>query len=737
MAREDSDFDFLPQLPKENLDDRTFEDLVAECILRIPRYCPEWTDYNPSDPGITLVELFAWLTDQMLLRFNKVPRRNYITFLELLGIRLRSPGSAKTRLTFYTTEPDSYPYRIPAGTEVGTERTEAQEAIVFSTDEDLLIPKPKLRYFLSATSAEEIPNYLREGLTDRWTQQIDGEWSGSEQPLFEEQPQPGNCFYLIFHPEEYLAGNVIAINFKGLAATPTGIDPDRPPRRWEAWDGQEWQPVLYQEIDDGTSGFSFNRIAEEGGGEIQSAEIILHLSEKMPVTTFTGYEGHWLRCIYTRPQNGQPGYRNTPKITALNFSSIGGTVEASHSFLVSDEVLGISDGTPGQSFDLQSTPILARRDNEHVLVTPPGLPPQNWTEVRDFAESDPESRHYTIDSLTGRVQFGPLIQEASRHVEHTISRANRSRLPVLGDYSHRQVTTTAEGDRERQYGSIPPRGAEIRMRAYHSGGGRQGNVEKGTLRVLKSAVPYISRVVNYQQAIGGSDAESLEQAMLRAPKILRNRDRAVTKEDFEVLTVEGGQGAIAKALCLPTTQEAGTVTILVVPSADLDSIERGDGLAPNALRLTSALREQTLAYLNERKLLGTQIRLAEPEYIGVAVETQIGLEPTYQNPQAETILRSQLETALYRFLNPLTGGREGKGWPFGKALYVSDIIALFQKIIEVRYIGPVFLYQIRQEGDDWVRGPEPLQSIQPGTRGTICSWNDRRMRASHLINFID
>ena len=71
-------------LPKENLDDRTFEDLVAECILRIPRYCPEWTDFNPSDPGITLVELFAWLTDQMLMRFNKVPRRNYITFLELL-----------------------------------------------------------------------------------------------------------------------------------------------------------------------------------------------------------------------------------------------------------------------------------------------------------------------------------------------------------------------------------------------------------------------------------------------------------------------------------------------------------------------------------------------------------------------------------------------------------------------------------------------------------------------------
>ena len=96
-------FDFLSQLPKSNLDDRTFEDLVAECILRIPRYCPEWTDYNPSDPGITLVELFAWLTDQMLMRFNQVPRRNYITFLELLGIRLQPPAPAATDVTFYIT----------------------------------------------------------------------------------------------------------------------------------------------------------------------------------------------------------------------------------------------------------------------------------------------------------------------------------------------------------------------------------------------------------------------------------------------------------------------------------------------------------------------------------------------------------------------------------------------------------------------------------------------------------
>ena len=71
------------------LDTRTFEDLVAEARRRIPRYAPQWTDFNESDPGITLVELFAWLTELMLYQLNQVPERNYIKFLQLLGLELR------------------------------------------------------------------------------------------------------------------------------------------------------------------------------------------------------------------------------------------------------------------------------------------------------------------------------------------------------------------------------------------------------------------------------------------------------------------------------------------------------------------------------------------------------------------------------------------------------------------------------------------------------------------------
>ena len=75
-------------LPTPNLDDRRFQDIVDEARRLIPRYCPEWTDHNLSDPGITLIELFAWMMDMLLYRLNRVPDKNFVTFLDLIGVRL-------------------------------------------------------------------------------------------------------------------------------------------------------------------------------------------------------------------------------------------------------------------------------------------------------------------------------------------------------------------------------------------------------------------------------------------------------------------------------------------------------------------------------------------------------------------------------------------------------------------------------------------------------------------------
>ncbi len=739
------EFDFLPKLPKSNLDDRTFKDLVDECILRIPRYCPEWTNYNPSDPGITLIELFAWLTDQMLLRFNQVPLRNYVTFLELLGVRLQAPAPAQTDITFYLSTALPEPYSIPTGTEVATVRTETEEAIVFSTDQPLVIGNPSLRHFLTAETVEDAPQVLRDRFTNLWTLRPDGEWGGRELALFNDQPSPGNCFYLVFEPEQPLEGNVLALTFKGEAATTTGINPDAPPRRWEAWNGSYWQSVLLQEVDDATKGFSFSELVLQGGDPLQGADLVLHLPTDWPVTSFTTYQGRWLRCVYTTPYLRQPGYSSSPRLIGLALRSIGGTVAASQSSLIRNELLGESDGTPGQTFQLQGVPVLTRREDEYILVSPPGGLPQAWKEVTDFANSGPEDLHYMIDSRTGTVQFGPLIQESTHLQQQTRLRSRvgsygNTPLLVAGDSPMNVGINNDEEVRslERQYGAVPIRGSSIRMVAYRTGGGLKGNVQKGTLTVPKSAVPYVSSVINHTPAHNGADAESLEDAVIRVPGMLRTRDRAVTPEDFETLALQAGQGAVARALCLSpgNASEAGTVRLIIVPQANTDAISRGEGIPPELFALTPQLQSRVLSYLDERRLLGVQVRCLEPNYVGVSVQTEVALEPEYNNYRAQEEILFKLRVALYRFLNPLTGGPEGKGWPFGRPLYPSDIVTLFQQTPGVRYLGVVQLFEIRKQEQNWVRTLPMDPVIDPGHQGLLCSWADNRLRSGHVINLI-
>jgi hypothetical protein len=67
-----------------NLDDRTYADLVQEALSMLPQYTPEWTNHNPSDPGITLIELLAYFTEMLIYRLNRVTRENKIRFLQLL-----------------------------------------------------------------------------------------------------------------------------------------------------------------------------------------------------------------------------------------------------------------------------------------------------------------------------------------------------------------------------------------------------------------------------------------------------------------------------------------------------------------------------------------------------------------------------------------------------------------------------------------------------------------------------
>jgi predicted phage baseplate assembly protein len=746
--------DFLPNLPKADLDDRRYSDLLQECLLRIPRYCPEWTNYNPSEPGVTLLESFAWLTDQMLMRFNQVPRRQYVAFLELLGIRLQPPQPATTALTFYLVSELSETYRIPAGTQVATERTAKEEAVIFSTARSLEIGQPRIRHVLTAPAAEMSPTGLRDRVSHLWHCRQGGQWEGPEIGIFDEQPTAGNCFYLVLDEGgTTLDGNVVALTVRGQAATPTGIAPQCPPRRWQAWNGTDWQSVLLSEVDDQTQGFSFASVVEQGGNPAQGADVVLHLPVGLPVMQFTTYRGHWLRCVCDAPPPGQPVYSQTPRITGLSIRSIGGTVPASQCEVIEQEVLGESDGSAGQAFQLQGMPVLNRQSEEFITVTAPNQAPETWSEVPDFSASGPGDRHYVIDSTTGLVQFGPRVREPSQLRQRSelqtrfLSRASEAEAlvpqmivsPEAGreglSVNALQTELRALNQLERQYGAIPPKGAVIRMARYRVGGGQRGNVQAQTLTVLKSAVPYVASVTNHVAGRHGADAESLEQAAIRVPQLLRTRDRAVTPEDFEMLALQAGQGAIARARCLPP-DEPGIVKLMLIPQVNLDAIQQGQGIAPDQFALTPTLQQQVLSFLDQRRLLGTQVQCEEPTYIGVTVQTEVALDPAWRSPDAQAHLLHHLQSRLYQFLNPVTGGRQQQGWPLGQVLYPSDIVSLLQSTPGVRYLGAVQLFKLQRQGDTWLRLP-PAPSIDPGPNGVICSWHDPDLRSGHRLTVVE
>ncbi|MBW4507281.1 MAG: putative baseplate assembly protein [Scytonematopsis contorta HA4267-MV1] len=754
------EFKFLPNLPKANLDDRTFDDLLQECILRIPRYCPEWTNHNPSDPGITLVEMFAWLTDQMLYRFNQVPRRYYVAFLELLGIRLQAAVPAQTDVTFYLTAAQSSLKCIPKGTEVATVRTETQQAVVFTTDEDLVIGQPKIKYLL--TSLTNSKNKA-DNFESYYTLNQDGSFRDAYSVYLLERYEVNNCFYLVLEAPSIalsesalttnnqdtsfeietlrnsIAGNVIALTFKGTAAAVAGINPDEPPLRWEAWDGSEWVgDILQQKQDDKTKGFSFHQVTQPQ----QGADIILHLPLSFPAAKFKTYQGHWIRCVYTKPQ-GLDIYLASPIINNVTVRSIGGAVRASECVTVENELLGISDGKQGQFFQLQGYPVLKRKEEEeYIQVTLPGEKPEVWTEVNDFAASTPRDKHYIIDSRTGEVQFGPLVREPNQLV-HQI---NDRRLRQRGQEAYPSSNSNDDNYLEWQYGEIPTLGAEIRMKSYRFGGGSRGNVSRNQLTVLRTAIPYVKNITNLKEARGGKEAESLDQVVMRVPEILRTSKTAITPEDFENIAK---LPSVYNVYC-PPCDSPGYVRALIIPdpreSNDLNETNFlqlfPEGINPDEkLKLTSQLKQELEAKFNEHKSLGIKVEIAEPQYVGIKVVAEVLLEDKYQKSQNQNDIKQTIIKKLHYFLNPITGGFEQKGWKIGANIKVAEIIAYLQNMSEIAYVGAIEIFCIRKiaASGEWIvtSNRDKKMIINLNEFEVISSWTDDNPNLNSIITLLN
>jgi predicted phage baseplate assembly protein len=413
-----------------------------------------------------------------------------------------------------------------------------------------------------------------------------------------------------------------------------------------------------------------------------NGQVVVHIPGNNARREINGLYACWIRCRAVQPRPGQSGYASSPKVKSIVLESIGCTVLASQSFKMTNELLGRSKGMPGQIFQLRNTPVLKREHGETIEVEKEDEGEfESWQEVADFADSLPMDGHFTFDSITGEIQLGLSLKQPSGE--------------------------------ERQYGKIPPNGRRIRFSSYRSGGGIIGNVGEGTITVLKSSIPYIDTVKNFERAKGGTDAETLDLAKLRVPQILRTNTRAVTNEDFEYLAVQASS-KIARAKSISpgnntANLQPGTVRVLLIPT--VPECERY--IPAEQLEITRKVKEEVNGYLDERRLLGTRLEIASPRYVYVAVEVHVRIRRGYRQ-QATT----DVEKRLYQYINPICGGAEGNGWPFGRSLNTSEINACLQGIPNVDYIEEVKIIPIDPNTNE---RQEATTKITVPSDGVVCS----------------
>ncbi|HYF27011.1 MAG TPA: putative baseplate assembly protein [Baekduia sp.] len=623
------------RLPEVVLDDRRFQDLVNEARHRIGRNCPEWTDHNVSDPGITLIELFAWMTDLLVYRVNRIPDKLHVALLELLGIELDPPAAARADLRFLLASPAEEPVTIPAETEVGTPRTSAEESTVFQLEDDFEIPAARPQAYLVARS---------DGLRD--IRMADGvaRPSGPDQLPFGSPPQLDEALYLGF--DESLARLVVQVDVEATPARGAGVKPEDPPLVWEVSQrAGTWEPA--EVLSDATGGFNLG-----------SGRVVLQLPPTSGSVLLRGQTRHWLRCrLAAETRSGRPGghYTQAPAISRITAAPVGALLPGEHAARVVGEPVGYSDGTPGQCFQLRYAPVLHLADGEHLEVRVlSDAAVEVWEARESFAASGPEDRHFVLDEATGEIQLGPAIRGED------------------GSWSQR--------------GAIPPKAAQLWMSSYRHGGGQAGNVAADTLVVLKSPIPGVASVTNPRAAAGGVDVETLEHARRRAALDIRSRSRAVTASDFEFLAGEASP-RVARACCVAEPGHA--VRVHVLPRVVLPAARP---LEPEELVPSDDLLELVSEYLDERRLIGTSVHVAPAAVRGVSVRARVR---TVTGVDAARVERRAAD-ALYRYLNPLCGGArtgEGAGWEFGRALTVGELHGLLHDVPGVTSVTALALHE--------------------------------------------
>ena len=409
---------------------------------------------------------------------------------------------------------------------------------------------------------------------------------------------------------------------------------------WEFWTGKEWA-LLFPK--DGTANFT-------GAGFVEFMGPKGHRKSRR-----YGDNLYWVRA---RLEMG--GYDEPPVCNRILTNS----VFASHRTTYPQTILGSSQGTPNQSFRFNRGPVL---EGQSIVVQEVEKPSKTelqvimeqegedafqdasgtgflvrWHEVDSLYESDSKSRHYVKDISTGEITFGDGV-----------------------------------------HGMIPPKGdRNIIATSYQVGGGVHGNVPAASITVLKKSLSFIGDVINPFPASGGADLEDIEEIKRRGPHSIKSRDRAVTREDYEWLAIQASN-SVARTNCIPGYRSEGEVTVVVVPKVAENHVDFMKKPVPS----TELLR-RVEAYLGDRKLLTTVLRVVKPRYRELSANIEI---MRLSSGSADRVKR-EIEERLRMFLHPLRGGRDERGWPFGRNVFKVDLYHIVEEVEGVDFVSNIAIH---------------------------------------------
>jgi predicted phage baseplate assembly protein len=691
------------------LDDLRYRSLFEQLRRSIAIYTPEWTEYNDSDPGITLLQLFAHLGEQIGYRLNRVPDKVYVELLRLIGMRLRPAEAARTLLAFYFGKAElALASTIVAGAKVNVRGRPAIGAFEVDAPVDVVpgqlaamvtTQSADLRDLAAGTTAPVPGDTAASYLATRYALAWDGkqpklkDWPQQPVPMFFAPDQAGHehlWLGLAFNrsPSAGFLGQRVTLTVQldddelpdpraiadcgdRVIATPAATAgaeyvfyrPPRPGQPSGAW-------VALPILSDTTDGWTRSGQVRfdvplalgpipDGEWEDPRPELPLTMEQICADATGTGTP------VPAPIRHPLVGAIKNPVSGLTNVVPISGwigvrLVDRSWRFSLRAVTFNAGLATNAETVRNQ---LLGRGNGlsdqtarlphgnilagtlELALEDPVDLLLHRWTQVEDFDTAAPDDRVFALDPEAGLVYFGDGVR-----------------------------------------GRVPAMGRRIVALAYRHGGGKAAEVPPGDVNQPASLPPGVQDAVNVVAARGGKDAETVAGARRRAPSVLRTRSRAVTAEDFEVIARETPGVRIARALAVPLrrpiaiggvedapgldvdTVAAGVVSVVVVPDAGRapDHAQEPYPTAPEGVLRT------VCRHLDRFRLITTEVYVVPAQYVRIFdVELVVVPRPGWSAADVRASVAARLST----YFHVLTGGADGTGTPFGAVIHHSELVA--------------------------------------------------------------